>query len=103
MSKGPRMTLNRQKVVLALLQGKRYGFEIASAAGMPTGSVYPVLAWLEAELLVSSCWEENAAHEMGRPRRRYYELTGSGRRAAARVVAETAERIAPVARMAMAA
>jgi DNA-binding PadR family transcriptional regulator len=58
-----------------------YGFELAEATDLPSGTIYPILRRLEDEGFVKSRW----AHvETGsqRRRRRYYELTGEGRRAA---------------------
>jgi len=49
-------------------------------SGLPSGTVYPVLRRLERESAVESEWEsEEGAHEAGRPRRRVYHLTESGR------------------------
>ena len=50
-----------------------HGFAIAKAARRPTGSVYPILARLEAAGWVESYWESEHPHE-GRPRRRFYRL-----------------------------
>jgi len=62
-----------------------YGFELAGelrerTAGLldfKEGTLYPALYRLEADGLVESFWEENAAG----PRRRYYRLTAQGRAA----------------------
>lgn len=66
----------------ALARGVRYGFDIMDFTGLPSGTTYPILRRFEAERLVRSRWEDgrNAARE-GRPARRYYELTESGRKA----------------------
>jgi PadR family transcriptional regulator PadR len=54
-----------------------HGFAVAKAAARPTGSVYPILARLEQAGWLESDWEtENP--EVGRPRRRFYRLTGDG-------------------------
>jgi PadR family transcriptional regulator PadR len=45
------------------------------------GTLYKALSRLEERGLLSSRWEDTAAAE-GRPRRRLYELTGQGIRAA---------------------
>ena len=70
--------------VLALLRnGERYGFEIvrtlAQVDGMVTseGTIYPLLSRLRREGLVTTTWRES---DVGPPRR-YYVLTGAGRRA----------------------
>lgn len=63
-----------------------YGFELAEATNLPSGTVYPILRRLEEEGFIRSRW---AQVEKGsqRRRRRYYELTGEGRRAAHRATA----------------
>jgi DNA-binding PadR family transcriptional regulator len=67
-----------------------YGFELAEATGLPSGTIYPILRRLEEEGLIKSHW---ALVEVGsqRRRRRYYELTGEGRRAAQAATAEQRE------------
>jgi PadR family transcriptional regulator PadR len=69
--------------VLALLTGKpRYGFEIVQRLGQidgmltSEGTIYPLLGRLRRDGLVQTEWKESAAG----PPRRYYELTGEGRR-----------------------
>jgi PadR family transcriptional regulator PadR len=65
-----------------------HGFSIAKGAKRPTGSVYPILARLEADGWLESRWEvEHPAQ--GRPRRRFYQLTRpDGLRAARALLAE---------------
>jgi PadR family transcriptional regulator len=54
-----------------------YGFEIMKATGLASGTVYPLLARLEGMGWLESGWDDE--QEMsGRPRRRYYQLTGEG-------------------------
>jgi PadR family transcriptional regulator PadR len=68
-------------VLQALARGYRFGFDVMEATGLPSGTVYPALRRLEALELVRSDWEtDDKAREHRRPRRRYYELTASGRR-----------------------
>jgi PadR family transcriptional regulator PadR len=68
-------------ILQALVRGYRFGFDVMEATGLPSGTVYPALRRLEALELVRSDWEDDRqAHEQGRPRRRYYELTAAGRR-----------------------
>jgi len=68
-------------VLQALARGYRFGFDVMEATGLPSGTVYPALRRLEALALVRSDWEaDNEARTNRRPRRRYYELTASGRR-----------------------
>jgi len=67
-------------VLQALAQGHRFGFDVMDATGLPSGTVYPALRRLEANGFVSSDWEPDAeARKANRPRRRYYQLTKSGR------------------------
>ena len=83
-----RITYNSAVVLQALARGLRYGFEIMDFAGLPSGTVYPILRNLEAEGFATSRWEEfDAARDGRRPRRRYYELTSSGREALAAAAA----------------
>jgi PadR family transcriptional regulator len=58
-----------------------YGFELAGATGLPSGTIYPILRRLEDQGLIKSRWTEIEA-ETQRRRRRYYRLTAKGRRAA---------------------
>lgn len=75
-----RRTLSRLAVLGALLESPtkpRYGLDISRAAGLATGTVYPILARLEADGWVESYWEDIDAAAEGRPRRRYYRLVGT--------------------------
>ena len=70
--------------VLALLANEpRYGFDIVKTLGevdgmlTSQGTVYPLLARLRRDDLVSTEWQESASG----PPRKYYRLTGKGRRA----------------------
>jgi PadR family transcriptional regulator, regulatory protein PadR len=74
---GPRMTLPTQLVLLAFLKDPErelYGLEICAAAGLPSGTIHPILARLERLGWLHSSWEEIDPAEEGRPRRRYYRL-----------------------------
>jgi DNA-binding PadR family transcriptional regulator len=62
------------------------------------GTLYKALSRLEEFGLLTSKWEDAAAATESRPRRRLYELTGEGARAAERARAETA--VAPRSRVA---
>ena len=78
-----RITYPAACVLQALANGDRYGFSIMDATGLPSGTVYQVLRRFEGGGLVTSHWEEGQEPELGRPRRRYYELTGKGEQAPA--------------------
>lgn len=86
---GP-LSYNATLVLQALTEGYAYGFDIMRVAHLPSGTVYPLLRRLEATGLVESSWEDaEAAHEDGRPARRYYRATAAGRSA----LAEARERL----------
>jgi PadR family transcriptional regulator, regulatory protein PadR len=77
----PRMTLPVQLVLRALLADptqEMYGLQICSEAGLPSGTIHPILARLEGLGWLESRWEDTDPSEQGRPRRRYYKLTRSG-------------------------
>ena len=77
----PRMTLPTQLVLRSLLEdpgAERYGLEIGDTAGLPSGTIHPILARLERLGWVESRWEDIDPRVAGRPARRYYRLTESG-------------------------
>jgi PadR family transcriptional regulator PadR len=77
----PRMTIPTQLVLRALLADpsrELYGVEIGTAAGLPSGTVHPILARLETVGWLTSRWEEIDPRTEGRPARRYYRLTSDG-------------------------
>jgi PadR family transcriptional regulator, regulatory protein PadR len=77
----PRMTIPTQLVLQALLTNptkELYGVEIGTAAGLPSGTVHPILARLETVGWLTSRWEDINPRTEGRPARRYYQLTPDG-------------------------
>jgi DNA-binding PadR family transcriptional regulator len=75
------MTIPTQRVLRALLADltlERYGLEICDQAGLPSGTVHPILARLERAGWLESRWEDVDPRAEGRPARRYYRLTGDG-------------------------
>lgn len=54
----------------------RYGYDLMKAAGLPSGTLYPLLARLETRGLVAAAWE--TPRQDGERPRRYYHLTGEG-------------------------
>ncbi|MFD5491753.1 PadR family transcriptional regulator [Streptomyces sp. NPDC127091] len=84
MAKTPRMTLQTQLVLRTLLESPdkaRYGLELSQEAGLPTGTIHPILARLENAGWLESFWEDQSEIEKTdppRPRRRYYRFTSSG-------------------------
>jgi len=88
----PRMTLQVQLVLAEMLSEpaeQRYGLDLCDTTGLPSGTIYPILARLERIGWVESDWEDPDAHiAEGRPRRRYYRLTREGAECAAEAVRE---------------
>jgi DNA-binding PadR family transcriptional regulator len=76
------MTTPTQAVLHVLLNGpddEHYGLELCALAGLPSGTLYPILARLEQAGWVESRWEDPETHvREGRPRRRYYRITPDG-------------------------
>jgi PadR family transcriptional regulator PadR len=79
------------KLVLQMLldapTDETYGLRVVRATGLPAGSAYAILQRLEHEGLLESRWEDLDTTEAGRPARRYYRLSGEGRRIAHRETA----------------
>jgi len=66
-------------ILKALRGGNRYGLDLMTATGLPSGTVYPQLGRLESRGLVQASWEsEDVARKEARPKRRYYQITESG-------------------------
>lgn len=77
------MTMATRLVLQALLESTElYGAELGAAIHLPSGTVHPILARLEGIGWVESRWEDIDPAAAGRPARRYYQLTGDGRREA---------------------
>lgn len=73
--------MSTQFVLHALLAdpaAELYGVEIGAAAGLPSGTVHPILARLEGLGWVTSRWEDIDPSVEGRPARRYYRLEAAG-------------------------
>jgi DNA-binding PadR family transcriptional regulator len=81
------MTRKRQpsahcRAILAiLLDADRkwsYGYELANASGIKSGTLYPLLIRLEAQGFLEAEWQPAA--EVGRPPRHAYRLTSEGKK-----------------------
>jgi PadR family transcriptional regulator, regulatory protein PadR len=75
------MTQATQLVLRAMLlepTREAYGAEIGRAAGLPSGTVTPIVARLENAGILLSRSEEVDPVEVGRPRRKYYSFTPDG-------------------------
>jgi DNA-binding PadR family transcriptional regulator len=87
------------QILAAIRDGRRYGLDIVSHTGLPSGTVYPTLGRLKRSGLVRSHWEDQRmAEREGRPRRRYYRLSTAGAEALADGidrVAQAAARLTP--------
>jgi PadR family transcriptional regulator PadR len=69
------------KVMDALMQSptdRQWGYELSKRSGVRSGAMYPVLARLLADGLLTDGWEDQAVTGGKRPPRRYYEVTGEG-------------------------
>ena len=81
------LSLATVRVLMSIVNGAKYGFDIMDATGLPSGTIYPILSRLEAGGLVRGRWEsETSASREKRPARRYYEVSSAGSKALARSV-----------------
>jgi PadR family transcriptional regulator, regulatory protein PadR len=82
MTPSPRMTLQTQLVLRAMLAepaAEHYGLQLCEETGLPSGTIYPIVARLEQLGWIVSSWEDPVQHiAEGRPRRRYYRFTDEG-------------------------
>jgi PadR family transcriptional regulator PadR len=77
----PRLTAQTLKLLGVLMAHPTEdisGSEIARATKLPSGTLYPILLRLERARWLESRWEDGDPHELGRPRRRLYQLTPLG-------------------------
>jgi PadR family transcriptional regulator, regulatory protein PadR len=97
---GPRMTIPTQLVLRALLADparEMYGLQICAGAGLPSGTIHPILARLEHEYgWLTSRWENIKPEDEGRPRRRYYRLTEDGAERARLALAQAATPVSTI-------
>jgi len=86
-----RMTVPVAKVLAGLLAepaGDHYGLQLMQQTGLASGTLYPILARLQAAGWVDARWEAADPSDLGRPARRYYRLTADGVRSARAALAE---------------
>lgn len=91
-----RMTWQTQALLAVMLtdpQGQHYGLEMGRAAGLPSGTIYPILARLERAGWIVSEVEDVDPRVVGRRPRRYYKLTGTGERTAVESIESTLKRL----------
>lgn len=75
------MTDTTERVLRVLLENPTahwYGYELMKAAGVQSGTLYPMLARLADRGMVVSEWETGEERPGGRPPRKFYRLTGVG-------------------------
>jgi PadR family transcriptional regulator len=97
---GLRMTLPTQLVLRALLADpaqEMYGLQVCTEAGLPSGTIHPILARLERLGWAESRWEDVDARQEGRPRRRYYRLTEEGAERARIALAQSTRAVTSIA------
>lgn len=93
-----RITTSVAQVLAVLLddpQAERYGLELMRATGLPSGTIYPILARLQAAGWLQADWETIDPVVAGRPARRYYRLTAAGAAAARTELAALSARLRP--------
>lgn len=80
-----RMTIPTLRLLGEMLKNpteEHYGLEIGRAAGIASGSLYPMLSRLEDLGWITGRWEGQEALDEGRRPRKYYRLTPLGEREA---------------------
>jgi DNA-binding PadR family transcriptional regulator len=83
MARNRALSLHARTLLAALVgAGGRwsYGYELASATGIKSGTLYPILIRLEGQGYLEAEWQQPAAS--GRPPRHAYRLTAAGRQLA---------------------
>jgi DNA-binding PadR family transcriptional regulator len=84
-----KMTAPLERVLRAFLDdpaAQRYGYDLMKAADLKSGTLYPMLARLEDDKLVTSAWE--TPQQEGQRPRKYYKLTAEGIRVARLEIAQ---------------
>jgi PadR family transcriptional regulator, regulatory protein PadR len=86
-----RVTIAVVKVLSALLEEPdrfRYGLDLMTVTGLPSGTLYPLLRRMQDAGWVTAEWERLDPVAAGRPARRYYRLTAEGIQQAQQALAE---------------
>jgi PadR family transcriptional regulator, regulatory protein PadR len=81
MGGGPQLTTQTLKILGTLMNNSPdalSGAEIGRVTRLKSGTLYPILFRLEKAGWLQSFWESETPQELGRPRRRFYQLTGAG-------------------------
>jgi len=58
------------------------GADLMKAARLSSGTLYPILLRFEKAGVLTSRWEDDRPEDLGRPRRRFYQITPAGVRVA---------------------
>lgn len=66
------------RALLDVPDHRRYGYELMAITRLKTASMYQALHRMEDSGWLTSYWESGNPKELGRKRRRYYELTELG-------------------------
>ncbi|GAA1641194.1 PadR family transcriptional regulator [Catellatospora bangladeshensis] len=93
-----RLTVPVVRVLAALVDdpaGEHYGMTLMQASGLPSGTLYPILARLKEAGWVEKRWEEIDPAAAGRPARAYYRLTAAALPTARQRLAELHEQTRP--------
>jgi DNA-binding PadR family transcriptional regulator len=88
MARTPRITAQTLEVLRVLASeptAEHYGLELGRKANMKSGSLYPILARLEAAGWIRGDWEQIDPSQEGRRPRRNYRVTPDGERAIAEI------------------
>jgi DNA-binding PadR family transcriptional regulator len=95
----PRITIPTIKVLTALQAAPKdglSGYQIMQSSGLASGTLYPILMRMQKYGWVTSYCEKVDPHDAGRPRRRYYQLTGVGQTVASGVKRELESALVPL-------
>jgi PadR family transcriptional regulator, regulatory protein PadR len=77
----PRLSHQTLRVLKVFLDGPKEGLagsDIWKALGLFSGTVYPILLRFESAGWLKGEWEKLPPSELGRPRKRIYQLTPTG-------------------------
>jgi DNA-binding PadR family transcriptional regulator len=94
----PRLTLPSLLVLKVFANApleEHYGLEICRTAGLPGGTIYPILARFEQAGWLASTWEQIDPVAAGRRPRRLYRLTPSGAEQVRQALAEAKQALFP--------
>jgi PadR family transcriptional regulator, regulatory protein PadR len=91
MDNQPRLSSQTLKVLGALMScpsDELSGAEIGKRTKLASGTLYPILFRLEGVGWLQSRWEVEDPVVLGRPRRRFYQITAEGVKSVREVVRE---------------